>query len=86
MNIKIPSLLLAYTHGIKNLDIPGNTVEEVLDNLDLQFPGIKFRFINEQDQIRTHMKLFINSHQIKDIFKLVEDGDELFVVQALSGG
>nr|WP_212590825.1 MoaD/ThiS family protein [Candidatus Prometheoarchaeum syntrophicum] len=71
---------------MNEINIVGKTIEEVLKNLDIQFPGIKFRFIDEQDHIRKHMNIFLNNTQVEEISITVKDQDELFIIQALSGG
>ena len=79
-------MLRSYTKQQKYVEGSGSTVEEVLDDLNTQFPGIKFRFIDELGRIRTHMKLFVNREQVDDLTTKLTDQDELFITQALSGG
>jgi hypothetical protein len=38
----------------------GATLAEVLADLDRQFPGIRFRMIDEQDRMRPHIRFFVN--------------------------
>ncbi len=87
-SIKIitPSVLNLYTNGQKYHSVLATTVRQALDSLDKQYPGIKFRFIDEQDNIRTHMLLFLNGKRITSIDLPLKDGDELFITQNLSGG
>ena len=86
MKVRIPSVLYQYTDNQRNVEASGSTVEEVLNDLDRQFPGIKFRFIDEQDKIRPHMLIFLNKVNVLDITENVTEKDELFITQALSGG
>lgn len=79
-------MLRSYTNQQKYVEGSGSTIEEVLDDLNTQFPGIKFRFIDELGMIRTHMKLFVNREQVDDLSTKLTDQDELFITQALSGG
>ncbi len=86
MQIKLAGLFNAYTKGQNDLHIKGETITEVLVNLDHVFPGIRFRFIDEQEKIRTHINLYLNNSRIEDIHRKIKDTDTLFIVQALSGG
>jgi molybdopterin synthase sulfur carrier subunit len=85
MRVLIPSPLRSYT-GAAWVQAQGRTVGEVLADLDRQYPGIRFRMIDEQDRMRPHVRFFVNERQTFDLAQLLADGDELLIVQALSGG
>jgi molybdopterin synthase sulfur carrier subunit len=85
MRVLIPSPLRSYTGGAW-VRAQGATVGEVLRDLDRQYPGIRFRMIDEQDRMRRHMRFFVNERQTFDLQQPLADGDELLIVQALSGG
>ena len=85
MLVLIPSPLHSYTGG-KRIAASGATVGELLADLDRQFPGLRFRMVDEQDRIRPHMRLFVNGEQVFDLGQAVTDADEVAIVQALSGG
>lgn len=85
MKVLIPSPLRDYTRAAW-VEAHGATVGEVLRDLDRQFPGIRFRMIDEQDRMRRHVRFFINERQTFDLAQPLGDGDELLIVQALSGG
>ena len=63
-----------------------STLLELLADLERQFPGIRFRVIDEQGQMRGHMRFFVNSEQEFDLNHGLRPNDEVFLVQALSGG
>lgn len=85
MKVLIPSSLYSYTKA-PHVDATGATLTELLANLDRQYPGLKFRVINEQDQMRGHMRFFVNGEQVFDLQHALRPTDEVFLVQALSGG
>ena len=85
MQVTIPSPLLSYT-GRRDVAAAGGTIDEVLRDLDRQFPGIRFRMIDEQDAIRPHMRVFIGAEESRDLFAPLPEGATLHIVQALSGG
>ncbi len=86
MQVKIPSPLFSYTKNANVVEGQGSTLLEVLDHLNAQFPGIKFRMIDEHNKIRPHMKVFVNTDEIKDLSTQVNDQDKIMIVAALSGG
>jgi hypothetical protein len=85
MRITIPSPLLSYT-GRREVAAAGTTVGELLLDLDRQFPGLRFRMVDEQDQIRPHMRVFIDARESRDLHAPVPPDATLHIVQALSGG
>ncbi|HXY75974.1 MAG TPA: MoaD/ThiS family protein [Steroidobacteraceae bacterium] len=84
--VRIASPLRSYTAGAATLAGRGRTLEEVLANLEQRCPGIRFRMIDEQNRIRPHMRLFVNSNEARELSALVQEGDTVHVVCALSGG
>jgi molybdopterin synthase sulfur carrier subunit len=86
MKVLIPSPLLSYTHQRKAVEADGATVAELLDDLNRRFPGIRFRMIDEQDSIRPHMRLFVNGEQVWELDAALNPSDEVYILQALSGG
>lgn len=58
----------------------------MLADLERQFPGIRFRMVDEQDRMRAHIRFFVNGEQVFDLARGLGSGDELRILQALSGG
>lgn len=85
MKVLIPSSLLSYTKK-PHVDANGTTLMELLADLERQFPGIRFRVIDEQGQMRGHMRFFVNNEQVFELSHALKPDDEVFLVQALSGG
>ena len=86
IRIHVPTPLRSYTGGEATVAAQGETVGELLADLDRRFPGIRFRMIDEQDRIRQHIKLFINAHDIADLAPRLSATDELTIICAISGG
>ena len=84
--VRVASPLRSYTAGAATLSACGSNLAEVLSALDERFPGIRFRMIDEQDRIRPHMRLFVNSSEAGTLTAKVADGDTVHVICALSGG
>jgi molybdopterin converting factor small subunit len=85
MKVLIPSPLLSYT-AQREVEASGPTLAAVLVELDRQFPGIRFRMIDEQDRMRRHVRFFVNGDQVFDLEQPLHPTDEVVIVQALSGG
>jgi molybdopterin synthase sulfur carrier subunit len=85
VKVSIPTPLLSYTEE-PQVDAEGATVAELLVDLDRRYPGIRFRMIDEQDEIRAHVKIFVNRERITDLDEPLTPDDEVQILQALSGG
>jgi molybdopterin converting factor small subunit len=85
MNVLIPAPLRSYT-GHRRVEAVGSSLAEVLEDLNRQFPGIRFRVINEQERMRPHVRFFVNGAQTFDLSLPLCATDEVVIVQALSGG
>jgi molybdopterin synthase sulfur carrier subunit len=86
VKVRIPSPLRSYTAQVPVVDATGSTVDAVLADLDRQFPGLRFRMVDEQDRLRRHMKVFVNDEAVRDLATPVRPDDEVTIMQALSGG
>ena len=85
MKVLIPSSLLSYTKAPK-VEANGATLLELLADLDRRYPGLKFRVVDEQGQMRGHMRFFVNNEQVFDLSHALRPTDEVYLLQALSGG
>ena len=86
MKVLIPTQLHSYTSGASQVMAQGRLLSEVLDSLDGQFPGIRFRVVDEQDRIREHIRIFVGGSLMKGINVPVAEHQEVQIVGALSGG
>ena len=86
MKVLIPTPLRSYTGEQSAVDAMGNTLAELLRDLDNRYPGIRFRMINEQDAIRPHIRIWVNQDQKATFNTALRSGDEIVIFQALSGG
>jgi molybdopterin synthase sulfur carrier subunit len=85
MKVMIPSALRSYTERGET-EAGGTTLAALLVDLERQYPGIRFRIIDEQDRVRRHIRIFVNGEQARDLAQPLAATDEIIIVQALSGG
>jgi molybdopterin synthase sulfur carrier subunit len=68
---------------------PGQSVRAVLEHVFATQPRLRSYILDDQDRVRKHVAIYLNGERIVDREQLsdsVNDDDELFVFQALSGG
>jgi sulfur carrier protein ThiS len=71
------------------VESPGSTVREVLDEVFANNPRLRSYVLDDQGRLRQHVAVFVNDQLVqdrRDLSDAVEASDELFVMQALSGG
>jgi molybdopterin converting factor small subunit len=61
-------------------------VNELLMDLNRQYPGLRFRVVDEQGRLRSHMRVYVNKDMVRDLSTPVTSDDEITLMQALSGG
>jgi len=86
VQVRIPTPLRSYTAQEPVVELDANDLVEVFAQLDERFPGIRFRVIDERQQIRRHMKVFVNDESVRDLDTKLAPTDEVTIMQALSGG
>ena len=69
---------------VKENPVPPGSV--LLTDLDRQYPGLRFRVVDEQSRLRQHMVVWIGQERCRDLTTPVDGLEELVLMQALSGG
>jgi sulfur-carrier protein len=87
--VRIPAPLRKLTKEQAVVDVQGKTVEEVLADLEKNYPGIKERICDENGQIRRFINVFVNGEDIR--FKegaktSIADNAEISIIPAIAGG
>ena len=82
----IPSLMQDITSGHRQVQVPGSTVRQVIDNLELAHPGMKARLV-ENDRIRPSISVAVDG-EITPIGMLEKVGEnsEVHFIPAIAGG
>ncbi len=85
MKVYIPTPLRSYTNS-STVQADGANLAELFRDLERQYRGIRFRVINEQDEIRQHVKVFINQTDAENLSAPLKPTDEVRIIMAISGG
>ena len=92
----IPMAIVKFTTNLKRFypeleptTVQGETIAEVLQEIENLHKGIKDYIVDEADELRKHVNIFNGNELIKDRQTLgdaVKPDDEIYIMQALSGG
>ena len=69
--------------------VSGSTVREALAQMFVDHPRIEAYLLDDQGRLRKHMVVFVDGRPASDrdcLSDPVEEGSEIIVMQALSGG
>ena len=75
--------------NLKEAQYRGETLSELLDHLENDYPGINSYLRDETGALRQHINIFIDQHLVRDRINLndsLEQVEEVLIFQALSGG
>jgi molybdopterin synthase sulfur carrier subunit len=85
-SVFIPSLLRDLTGGITEMSVPGGTLREVIDALELTYPGMKQRICDDY-RIRPNIAVVVDGlRSAQGLRTRVTEKSEIHFVPAISGG
>ena len=89
VTVRIPTPLQRLTNGQGEVQCQGQTVKELLSDLEQRHPGVKERICDESGALRRFVNVFVNEEDIRFLKAeetVVKDGDEISIVPAIAGG
>ena len=87
--IRIPTPLRKLTNEQEVVQAAGSNIEEIIADLDKNFPGLKERICDENGNVRRFVNVFVNDEDIRfleDKATAVKEQDEISIVPAIAGG
>ena len=88
--VAIPSQLRSYTKGASRVQaiVHGDAprLADVFAALENDYPGIRFRMIDEAGRVRPHIQVFVDMAVERDPQTPLKEGAAIMIVGALSGG
>jgi len=85
VKVLVPSALRSYT-GASHVEAAGDTLRALFADLDHRYPGLRFRVVDERQQLRPNMRVFVNGSSVRDLGQALQPDDFVAIVLALSGG
>ncbi|MDO8730765.1 MAG: MoaD/ThiS family protein [Candidatus Omnitrophota bacterium] len=87
--VRIPTPLQKLTAEKPEVTAEGGTVQEILQDLERQYPGLKERLCDPTGKLRRFVNLYVNEEDIRFLKQEatpIKDGDELSIIPAIAGG
>ena len=87
--VRIPTPLRALTKGSAEVQAKGDTVDDVVQDLERQFPGFRERLVDENGELRRFINLYVNEEDVRFLQGRttgLKEGDTVSIVPAIAGG
>ncbi|HQQ98373.1 MAG TPA: MoaD/ThiS family protein [Cyclobacteriaceae bacterium] len=87
--IRFTAALKRFFPDLVDQEVNGNTVKDILVQVNQRYPGIQSYLIEETGGLRKHINIFVRGELITDRQGLQDElsaQDEVVIFQALSGG
>lgn len=89
VSVRIPTILRSYTGGAAEVTAEPGTLREVISDLDVSYPGIGGRILDDGGQLRRFVNVYIGEEDVRFAAGLdtpVPAGAQVSVIPAVAGG
>ncbi len=89
INVRIPTPLRKLTREKDIVQGSGDTLGEVIETLEAEFPGLKDRLCDETGELRRFVNVYVNGEDVRfqdGLSTRLTGNDEVSIVPAVAGG
>ncbi|WP_020525428.1 MoaD/ThiS family protein [Catelliglobosispora koreensis] len=89
IDVRIPTILRSYTGGSKAVSGTGDTLADLLTNLDGAHPGLRGRLVTPEGGLHRFVNIYVNDEDVRFLGSLeakLNDGDTVTILPAVAGG
>ncbi len=89
VTVTLPTALRARVGQRTHIPVSGQTIREVIDSLDHEFPGLRFNFCYETGELRPFVNIFLDGVNVRYLSGLdtpVHDGAAIHILPSVAGG
>jgi molybdopterin synthase sulfur carrier subunit len=89
VHVRIPTPLRSITKGSSEVQAKGDTVMDLVTDLERQFPGLRDRLLDDGGELRRFVNIYVNEEDIRFLqgkATTLKDGDHVSIVPAIAGG
>ena len=89
VKVKIPTRMREQSGGEPVVEGGGQTVREVLYDIEARYPGLTRRIVTEDGTLHRFVNLYVNDEDVRYLGSLetaVGEGDTISVLPAVAGG
>ena len=85
----IPTPLRKFTNNTARLNIQASTVQDVINDLALNFPDLKKHLLDDSGKIRSFVNIFVGDEDIRSLQQEhtgVKEDTTVSIIPAIAGG
>jgi len=89
IEVRVPTILRTFTGGEKAVTGAGDTIADLLTDLDAKFPGFRGRLVTPEGGLHRFVNVYINDEDVRFLGALdakLKDGDTVTILPAVAGG
>lgn len=89
IEVRIPTILRSYTGGAKVVEGSGDTLSELLSDLDSRHSGLRGRLVTQEGGLHRFVNVYVNDEDVRFLGALdtkLSDGDTVTILPAVAGG
>lgn len=89
IKVRIPTPLRPLTKNQGEVSVAAASIEDLVNNLEAAYPGIKARLCDEKGELRRFVNIYVNEEDIRFLNgknTVLKTGDEVSIVPAIAGG
>ena len=87
--VRIPTPLRSLTKGSAEVQTKADTVADLVESLEGQFPGFRERLVDEAGELRRFINVYVNEEDVRFLqgkSTALREGDQVSIVPAIAGG
>jgi len=89
VTVRIPTTMRPISGGATQVQVEGETLSEVLTNLEAAHPGFKDRLFDDAGALRKFVNVFVADDDVRyldGVDTKVPDGETVSIIPAVAGG
>jgi molybdopterin synthase sulfur carrier subunit len=87
--VKLPTILRKHTDGEAQVQASGDTLRELLGDLEQRYPGITANVVTEDGALHRFVNVYVNDEDVRYLGSLetaVGESDTVSILPAVAGG
>ena len=89
VEVRIPTVFRKFTGDRSVIEVEPGTISQVIDQLDVQHPGLKEQLMTPQGELHRFVNIYVNDEDARYLEKLdtkVAEGDTVSLLPSVAGG
>ncbi|TWH68109.1 molybdopterin synthase subunit MoaD [Micromonospora olivasterospora] len=88
IEVRVPTILRSYTGGASTVEGAGETLDDLLHDLDARYAGVRARLLTDTGALHGLVNVYVNDEDARLLGGLrakVSDGDVVAILPAVAG-